>query len=104
MLGSVLGLVATATLLNLIGSETNLMFEMPAYWHLVVGGFALELFYGHESVTAQRPFLLSLYMDLLIGFMTVLVRVINPAFPERIMLAILFANVFAPHGLVCCSK
>ena len=97
MLGSVLGLVVTATLLNLIGSETNLMFEMPAHWHLVVGGFAFgTVFMATDPVTAPTTFIAQFGYGLLIGFMTVLVRVINPAFPEGIMLAILFANVFAP--------
>ncbi|MAW07269.1 MAG: NADH:ubiquinone reductase (Na(+)-transporting) subunit B [Halobacteriovoraceae bacterium] len=97
MLGSVLGLVGTATALNLIGSDTNLMFEMPAYWHLVVGGFAFgTVFMATDPVTAPTTFIAQFGYGLLIGFMTILIRVINPAFPEGIMLAILFANVFAP--------
>lgn len=95
--GSFLGLAATATLLNLIGSDTNLMFEMPAYWHIVVGGFAFgSVFMATDPVTAPTSFGAQFVYGLLIGFMTVLIRVINPAFPEGIMLAILFANVFAP--------
>ena len=97
MLGSLLGLFVTAGLLNSIGSVTNLMFEMPPYWHLVVGGFAFgAVFMATDPVTAPNTQESHLYYGFLIGFMTVLVRVINPAFPEGIMLAVLFANCFAP--------
>jgi Na+-transporting NADH:ubiquinone oxidoreductase subunit B len=97
MLGSLIGLCATAALLNSIGSVTNLMFEMPPYWHLVVGGFAFgAIFMATDPVTAPNTQESHILYGLLIGFMTVLVRVINPAFPEGIMLAVLFANCFAP--------
>ena len=62
--GSFLGLIATATLLNLIGSDTNLMFEMPAYWHIVVGGFAFgSVFMATDPVTAPTSFGYNLFMD-----------------------------------------
>ena len=97
MLGSVLGLFVTAGFLNSVGSMTNLMFEMPPYWHLVVGGFAFgTVFMATDPVTAPNTQQSHLFYGFLIGFMTVLVRVINPAFPEGIMLAVLFANCFAP--------
>ncbi len=97
MLGCLLGLFITAGFLNSVGSLTNLMFEMPPYWHLVVGGFAFgSVFMATDPVTAPNTQQSHLYYGLLIGFMTVLVRVINPAFPEGIMLAVLFANCFAP--------
>jgi len=97
MLGVFLGMVATSALLNLAGSETNPMFAMPWYWHLVVGGFAFGMvFMATDPVSASMTNPGRLIFGALIGVMTVLIRVVNPAFPEGIMLAILFANLFAP--------
>ncbi len=97
MLSCVVGAVATAWGLNAIGSSTNLMFEMSPLWHLVVGGFAFgTVFMATDPVSAAFTNKGKVFYGLLIGFMTILIRVINPAFPEGIMLAILFGNVFAP--------
>ena len=97
MLGVFLGMVITSTLFNLIGSETNPMFAMPWYWHLVIGGFAFGMvFMATDPVSASMTNQGRLVFGALIGVMTVLIRVVNPAFPEGIMLAILFANLFAP--------
>ena len=97
MAGCVGGLVGITLLFNLIGSETNLMFGMPWYWHLVVGGFAFGMFFmATDPVSAAMTDKGRWAYGILIGVMTVLIRVINPAFPEGIMLAILFANLFAP--------
>ncbi|MDT8878462.1 NADH:ubiquinone reductase (Na(+)-transporting) subunit B [Halomonas saccharevitans] len=97
MLGVFLGMVATSALFNLIGSDTNAMFAMPWYWHLVVGGFAFGMvFMATDPVSASMTNQGRLIFGALIGVMTVLIRVVNPAFPEGIMLAILFANLFAP--------
>ncbi|RDB44402.1 NADH:ubiquinone reductase (Na(+)-transporting) subunit B [Halomonas sp. DQ26W] len=97
MLGVFLGMVATSALFNLIGSDTNPMFAMPWYWHLVVGGFAFGMvFMATDPVSASMTNQGRLIFGALIGVMTVLIRVVNPAFPEGIMLAILFANLFAP--------
>ncbi|MEC7294698.1 MAG: RnfABCDGE type electron transport complex subunit D, partial [Pseudomonadota bacterium] len=97
MLGVFLGMVITSTLFNLIGSETNAMFAMPWYWHLVIGGFAFGMvFMATDPVSAAMTNQGRLVFGALIGVMTVLIRVVNPAFPEGIMLAILFANLFAP--------
>lgn len=97
VLGVFLGMVATSLLLNLIGSDTNPMFNVPWYWHLVVGGFAFGMFFmATDPVSAAMTNTGRLYYGALIGFMTVLIRCVNPAFPEGIMLAILFANLFAP--------
>lgn len=97
MLGVFLGMVATSSLFNLIGSDTNAMFAMPWYWHLVVGGFAFGMvFMATDPVSASMTTQGRLVFGVLIGVMTVLIRVVNPAFPEGIMLAILFANLFAP--------
>ncbi|CUS49583.1 MAG: Na+-transporting NADH:ubiquinone oxidoreductase subunit NqrB [Idiomarinaceae bacterium HL-53] len=95
--GVFIGMVAFSGLLNLIGSDTNAMFAMPWYWHLVIGGFAFGMFFmATDPVSASFTNNGKWAYGILIGFMTVMIRVINPAFPEGIMLAILFANVFAP--------
>ena len=97
VLGVFFGMMATATLFNLIGSDTNPMFNMPWWWHLVIGGFAFGMmFMATDPVTASMTNQGRFYYGCLIGFMTVLIRVVNPAFPEGIMLAILFSNIFAP--------
>ena len=96
MLGCVLGLVVTAALFNMIDS-TNPMFAMPFYWHLVIGGFAFgAVFMATDPVTAAHTNTGRLWFGFMIGMLTVLIRVVNPAFPEGIMLAILFSNLFAP--------
>lgn len=95
--GVVLGMVITSVLLNIIGSDTNGMFAMPWYWHLTLGGFAFGTVYmATDPVSSAHTQAGRWMFGALIGFMTVLIRVINPAFPEGIMLAILFANLFAP--------
>jgi len=95
--GVFLGMFLFSTFLNLVGSDTNPAFAMPWYWHLVVGGFAFGMFFmAVDPVSAAMTDTGRWAYGILIGVMTVLIRVINPAFPEGIMLAILFANLFAP--------
>jgi Na+-transporting NADH:ubiquinone oxidoreductase subunit B len=95
--GVFVGMVATALLFNLIGSDTNPMMAMPWHWHLVLGGFAFGMmFMATDPVSASMTETGRWVFGVLIGVMTVLIRVVNPAFPEGIMLAILFANLFAP--------
>jgi len=95
--GVFLGMVATSTLFNLLGSSTNPMFAMPWYWHLTLGGFAFGMTYmATDPVSAAQTQAGRWAFGFLIGLMTVLIRVVNPAFPEGIMLAILFSNIFAP--------
>jgi Na+-transporting NADH:ubiquinone oxidoreductase subunit B len=91
------GMVATSLLFNWVGSETNAMFEMPWYWHLVSGGFAFGMmFMATDPVSASLTDKGKFYFGFLVGAMCVFIRVLNPAFPEGMMLAILFANLFAP--------
>lgn len=91
------GLVITSTFFNWMGSDTNPMFAMPWYWHFCLGGFAFGMmFMATDPVSAAMTDAGRWIFGFLIGFMTVLIRVVNPAFPEGIMLAILFANIFAP--------
>jgi Na+-transporting NADH:ubiquinone oxidoreductase subunit B len=95
--GVLLGMIATSLLMNAVGSETNPMFAVPAYWHLVIGGFAFGMmFMATDPVSSAMTHTGRWCFGILVGVMTVLIRVVNPAFPEGIMLAILFANLFAP--------
>lgn len=95
--GCIIGTVAMSTLFNLVGSDTNPMFAMPWYWHIVLGGYAFGLVYMvTEPVSAAITNVGRWWYAALIGAMCVLIRVVNPAFPEGMMLAILFGNVFAP--------
>ncbi|UWQ60783.1 NADH:ubiquinone reductase (Na(+)-transporting) subunit B (plasmid) [Leisingera caerulea] len=97
IVGCLGGMIAFSVLLNLIGSDTNPMFAMPWYWHLVLGGYAFGLvFMVTEPVSASHTNAGRYIYGALIGVMVVLIRVLNPAFPEGMMLAILFGNVFAP--------
>ena len=95
--GVFLGMVVLSTFLNMVGSDSNLAFAMPWYWHLVTGGFAFGMiFMATDPVSGAMTNGGKWMFGILVGLMTVLIRVINPAFPEGIMLAILFANLFAP--------
>ena len=95
--GVMLGMIAMSMLLNSVGSTTNPMFAMPWYWHLVVGGFAFGMiFMATDPVSASMTNTGKWIFGALIGVMVVLIRVVNPAFPEGMMLAILFANLCAP--------
>ncbi len=97
VVGCMAGMIGFSLLLNVIGSDTNPMFAMPWYWHFVVGGFAFGMvFMVTEPVSASHTNMGRYIYGALIGFMVVMIRVINPAFPEGMMLAILFGNVFAP--------
>ena len=95
--GVMLGMIATATLFNVIGSSTNQMMAMPWTWHLVTGGFAIAMmFMATDPVTTSYTRQGKFAYGALIGFMTILIRVANPKMPEGVMLAILFANLWAP--------
>lgn len=95
--GVMIGMIALSTLFNMIGSDSNPMFAMPWYWHMVIGGFAFGmLFMATDPVSASMTNTGKWIFGALIGVMVVLIRVVNPAFPEGMMLAILFANLCAP--------
>jgi Na+-transporting NADH:ubiquinone oxidoreductase subunit B len=97
VLGVLAGMAATSFLFNSIGSATNPLFAMPWYWHLVLGGFAFGMiFMATDPVSAAMTDTGKWIFGALIGVMVVLIRVVNPAFPEGMMLAILFANLCAP--------
>ena len=101
--GVLIGSALLSLLFNSIES-TNPMFALPFYWHWVIGGFAFgAIFMATDPVSASMTNTGKLWYGILIGVMVILIRVVNPAFPEGMMLAILFANLFAPlidHAVV----
>ena len=97
MAGVTVGTVIMASLLNVIGSETNPMFAVPFWWHFVLGSWAFAtVFMVTDPVTSAWTERGKWIYGLMIGLLIVLVRVVNPAYPESVMLVILFMNVFAP--------
>jgi Na+-transporting NADH:ubiquinone oxidoreductase subunit B len=95
--GCLIGMISFSLLLNWIGSDTNPMFATPWYWHLVMGSYMFGLcFMVTEPVSASHTNLGRYFYGGLIGVMVIMIRVLNPAFPEGMMLAILFGNIFAP--------
>jgi len=90
------GLIVPAVLFGGLESS-NPMYAMPWTWHIVLGGFAFgAVFMATDPVSGPDTLIGHWIFGLLIGALTYVIRVINPAFPEGIMLAILFANIFAP--------
>ena len=98
MLAVVIGMVSTALLTNQLATfSSNPMLSLPPHYHFVMGGFAFGLvFMATEPVTAAHTDRGRWIYGFLIGFMCVIIRAINPAYPEGMMLSILFANAFAP--------
>ncbi|WP_341645584.1 NADH:ubiquinone reductase (Na(+)-transporting) subunit B [Thauera sp. SDU_THAU2] len=95
--GVMIGMIGMSLLFNAIGSASNPLFAMPWHWHLALGGFALGMmFMATDPVSAAMTNTGKWIFGALIGVMVVLIRVVNPAFPEGMMLAILFANLCAP--------
>lgn len=97
MLGCVLGMIGISALFNMIGSETNAMMSMPFYWQMVLGSSAFALvFMATDPVSGPYTEKGRFIYGCCIGMFAILIRTINPAYPEGWMLAILFMNVFAP--------
>ena len=92
-----LGTAAMATLFNVIGSETNPWFAAPFWWHMVVGSWAFAtVFMVTDPVTSAFTNAGKWIYGGMIGALIVLIRVVNPAYPEAVMLVILLMNVMAP--------
>ncbi len=88
--GFVMGMI-----LNAVGGNAYL--DLPAHFHLVIGGFAFgAVFMATDPVTAAQTATGKLIYGFLGGFVAIMIRVLNPAYPEGVMLAILFMNVMAP--------
>jgi len=95
MLSTLGGAVFMGLLFNAIGA--NQYMEVPFYYHLVMGGFAFGLvFMATDPVTASQTETGKWIYGFMIGLLSILIRVVNPAYPEGVMLAILLMNVFAP--------
>jgi Na(+)-translocating NADH:ubiquinone oxidoreductase B subunit len=98
MAACVIGVVGTALLINVspLGVSDGIG-GLPAHWHLVTGGFAFgAVFMATDPVTCPETDRGKWIYGILIGVLTVLVRCVNPAYPEGVMLAILLMNAFAP--------
>lgn len=98
MLSSFLGAMAMALLLNAFAAEhRNALLSIPFYWHWVLGGFAFGMvFMATDPVSGTVTNAGKYIYGALIGVLSILIRVCNPAYPEGVMLAILFLNLFAP--------
>jgi Na+-transporting NADH:ubiquinone oxidoreductase subunit B len=97
MLSMLLGGLGLALLFQFVGSSSNAFMNLPFYWHPVLGGFAFGLvFMATDPVTAPHTDIGKWCYGFFIGVLSILIRVINPAYPEGVMLAILLGNVFAP--------
>ena len=95
--GVMLGMIGISLMFNAIGSDTNAAFAIPWHWHLVMGGFAFGMmFMATDPVSASMTNTGKWIFGAVIGGMAVMIRVANPAFPEGMMLAILFGNLCAP--------
>ena len=97
MLSVFVGGALTACMFNAIGMENNAMANMPWYEHLVLGGFCFgAVFMATDPVTSARTERGKWIYGFLIGFLAICIRVLNPGYPEGMMLAILMMNIFAP--------
>jgi Na+-transporting NADH:ubiquinone oxidoreductase subunit B len=97
MVSVVAGTMVTAMLFNAIGSTTNLFMDVPFWWHFVLGGWAFGMvFMATDPVSAAATNTGRYIYGFFVGVFVVLIRVINPAYPEGMMLSILLMNVFAP--------
>ena len=97
MLSCLLGMIGTSYLLNALAPSPEHYMAIDWTWHLVVGGFAFGMvFMATDPVSASQTDTGKWIYGALIGMLTVIVRVLNPAYPEGMMLAIIFMNVFAP--------
>lgn len=96
--GCFLGLTFMSLVLGIFkGPESLAFFSLPIYWHLVLGGFAFgAIFMATDPVSSSATNAGRWIFGFLIGVLVVLIRVINPAYPEGVMLAIIFMNIFAP--------
>jgi Na+-transporting NADH:ubiquinone oxidoreductase subunit B len=97
MLAMTFGTIAMALLFNAIGSSTNPWFGVPFWWHMVLGGWAFGMaFMATDPVTSPFSEKGKWIYGFMIGALVVLIRIVNPAYPESVMLVILFMNVMAP--------
>jgi Na+-transporting NADH:ubiquinone oxidoreductase subunit B len=98
MVGCVVGLVVSSAIFNaLVPVGTVGALALPPQWHLVLGGFAFgAVFMATDPVSSPSLNASKWVYGILIGVLTVIIRAVNPAYPEGVMLSILLMNVFAP--------
>jgi len=97
MVAVALGTIAMTLVFNAIGSTTHPWFGVPFWWHMVLGGWAFgTAFMATDPVTSPFSETGKWIYGVMIGALVVLIRVVNPAYPESMMLVILFMNVVAP--------
>ncbi|MEM9071101.1 MAG: NADH:ubiquinone reductase (Na(+)-transporting) subunit B [Myxococcota bacterium] len=97
MVGVAIGTFVTGYGLNLIGSTTNPMMELPVHYHFVIGSWAFAtVFMATDPVSSAFTQTGKLIYGFFIGVLGIIIRSLNPAYPEGMMLAILFMNMFAP--------
>ena len=97
MLSTVIGGSAMGIILNVFGGDSNAYMAIPFWQHLIIGGFAFgAIFMATDPVSAAQTLKGQWIYGFLLGLLAILIRVINPAFPEGMMLAILLMNTFAP--------
>jgi len=96
--GCVVGLLGMSAVFSIFkGSESLAFYSLPIYWHIALGGFAFgSIFMATDPVSSSATDTGRWIYGILIGVLIVLIRMVNPAYPEGVMLAILFMNVFAP--------
>jgi len=105
MLSVLLGMIVTVLLFNFVGGDSHPYLAMPWYWHAVLGGFAFGLvFMATDPISASMTRAGQWVYGILIGLSVAIVRVLNPAYPEGMMLAILVGNVTAPLIDYCVVK
>ncbi|MCI5212104.1 MAG: NADH:ubiquinone reductase (Na(+)-transporting) subunit B, partial [Candidatus Electrothrix sp. ATG2] len=97
MLAMLLGGLSLALIFQISSSSSNALITLPFYWHPVLGGFTFGMiFMTTDPVTAPHTNMGRWCYGFFIGALAILIRVINPAYPEGVMLAILLGNVFSP--------
>ncbi len=107
MLGSVVGMIGTVWLLNAFGPADDPMFRVPWTWHALIGGWAFgTVFLATDPVAAATTNVGRWAFGILVGALTIVVRVTNPSYYEGVMFAILLASIFAPvidHAVVAAN-
>jgi Na+-transporting NADH:ubiquinone oxidoreductase subunit B len=97
MTGVVAGTVVMATFMNLVSSDPAGAFKTPFWWHMVMGGWAFgTVFMATDPVSSAFTNRGKWVFGVMLGLLVVLIRVVNPAYPEAMMLSILFMNMLAP--------
>lgn len=98
VVGCVVGLITMSlTFFAFKGEGSMAFFSLPVYWHIALGGFAFgSIFMATDPVSSSATNIGRWIYGFLIGVLVILIRMVNPAYPEGVMLAILFMNVFAP--------